>query len=141
MRTVVSASLWSIFLCSFLFTSQPANGSDATGFVRFESCTFFEMYRLEIMHYQGQNVEKTLTFKIPGYFSKDWIEVPAMECDGPDKCDFSAKSKVQILRASNGRGFLKAISGNFAVEFNNGRKLEGSFRAKGIKPPQEIICE
>jgi hypothetical protein len=36
---------------------------------------------------------------------------------------------------------VKAISGNFVIAFQDGRKFEGSFPAKGIEPKQEIICE
>ena len=33
------------------------------------------------------------------------------------------------------------MSGNFEIVFYDGRKLEGSFRAKYVKPSAELICE
>lgn len=33
------------------------------------------------------------------------------------------------------------MSGNFVIVFGDGRKLEGSFKAKYIKPAGPFICE
>ena len=33
------------------------------------------------------------------------------------------------------------MSGNFVIVFGDGKKLEGSFDAKYVKPPGEFVCE
>jgi hypothetical protein len=52
----------------------------------------------------------------------------------------SARSKIQILCVSRGwRGCLQLISGKFVVTLNDGRKIEGNFSAKHVKPPTPWI--
>jgi hypothetical protein len=70
---------------------------------------------------------------------KDWIDVPAMECTGRDQCEV-ALGKIQIVRFWYLWRSIR-LRGNFVVDFKDGRKLEGSFKAKEIRPPQTIICE
>ena len=123
-------------------------GSDATGSIRFSSCSLSDTYRLELVRFQEKKLAKTLVLTLPNFAflenlanGKGWIEVPGEECAASGECRFVMKSKIQVLRVSFRWRSVGAISGNFAVSFNDGRKLEGSFSAKGIKPATEIICE
>jgi len=75
------------------------------------------------------------------YMPKDWIAVPGMECARTHQCDAVTKSKIQILHVSYRWSKMKTVSGNFAVEFYDGRKLEASFKAKVRRPQAKIICE
>ena len=122
--------------------------SDATGSIRFASCSLSETYRLELVRFQKKKLAKTLVLTLPGFGfletpenEKDWIEVQGEECAASGECRFVAKSKIQVLRVSFRWRSVGAISGNFVTSFNDGRKLEGSFSVKGIKPTTEIICE
>ena len=135
-----SALLRCIIGCSLLLTPPPTYGSDATGTVRFVSCDFWQ-YRLELIRFQKRNLENGLAFKLPGYLetNKEWMEVP-MDCPQRGRCE-TVSGKIQILHVSYGRRSVSALSGNFAVSYVDGRKLEGSFSAKGIQPATEIICE
>jgi len=71
--------------------------------------------------------------------NKEWMEVP-MDCPQHDRCE-TVSGKIQILHVSYAWRSVRAISSNFAVSYIDGRKLKGSFSAKGIKPATEIICE
>ncbi len=133
-----------------MFFPPTTLGSDATGSIRFASCSLSETYRLELVSFQKKKLEKVLVLTLPtdGFLrnlenEKDWIEVPGEECARSGQCRFVMKSKVQILHVSffSKLRSVSAISGNFQVSFSDGRKLEGSFGAKGIKPGTEIICE
>jgi len=125
-------------------------GSDATGSIRFARCSFSEAYRLELVRVQKKMLAKPLVLTLPsGPFLKNlekervWIEVPGEECTGSGGCRFVMKSKIQILHVSffSESWIVSAISGNFQVSFSDGRKIDGSFSANGVKPATEIICE
>ncbi len=127
-----------------LLAALPAYGSDATGALGW-TCSIAERFRLTLAHVRGLNSEETLVFSLFGnpeiFEQKDWMETSAA-CVTPRRfCGDIAKSEVQILRVSYRENAIKAISGKFAVEFKDGRKLRGSYSAKGIKPPTGIICE
>ena len=132
--------------CLLLFIPT-ASARDASGSIRFASCSFFERYRLKLVGFQTEGVEKALEFKIPdeGVLEreKDWIEVPAtVECAQSAHCEIFGPGKIQIRRVSHGwRGSLKSISGKFVVTFNDGRKIEVYFTAKYVKPSTLAICE
>ncbi len=72
-------------------------------------------------------------------YKNEWAEVQ-MDCPQRGRCE-TVRGKIQILCVSQGRRIVSALSGNFAVTYIDGRKLEGSFSAKGIQPAEEIICE
>jgi hypothetical protein len=134
-------------ICCLLLLVPRAFAKDASGSLKFASCSFFERYRLRLVGFQSEGLEKVLEFKVPGEFvlerQKDWIEVPVtVECAPSAQCETFGRSKVQILRVSHGwRGSLKSISGKFAVTLNDGRKIEGNFNAKYVKPSMPWICE
>jgi hypothetical protein len=120
---------------------------DASGSMRLASCSFSERYRLKLVGFQTEGLEKAIEFKVPDEVfleqEKDWIEVPAtVECAQSAQCEIFGRGKIQILRVSHGwRGRLKSISGKFVVTFNDGRKIEGNFSAKYVKPSTPQICE
>src|SRR5258708_7263254 len=126
------AFLRRIFWCLLLFI-PPASATDASGSMRLASCDFFERYRLKLVGFQTEGMEKALEFKVPDEYvlehEKDWIEVDGMvECTPSAQCQIFAPSKIQILRVSRGwRGSLKSISGKFVVTLNDGRKIQANF--------------
>ena len=138
--------LASSILCLLLIV-PPASAVDARGSMRFASCSFFERYRLTLVGFQTQRSEKALEFKVPDERileqEKEWIEVPAMvECARAVQCEIFGQGKIQILRVSHGwKGGLKSVSGKFVVTFNDGRKIEGEFGAKSVKPSTQPICD
>jgi hypothetical protein len=114
--------------------------------MRLASCSFFERYRLTLVGFQTQGLEKALEFEVPDENvlerEKDWIEVPAtVECARAAQCELFARGKIQVLRMSHGWRGLKSISGKFVVTFNDGKKIEGDFSAKFVKPSAQQICE
>jgi hypothetical protein len=122
------------------------HASDATGSIRFASCSLTEAYRLKLVRFKQQKLAKALVLTLPTFLEnleneKEWIEVPGEECTAAGECRFVMKSKIQVLHVSFRWRSVGAISGNFVTSFIDGRKLEGSFSAKGIKPMTEIICE
>lgn len=135
-----------IIACLFVCASLPAYGSDATGFFRFGSCTYFETYRLELVRFHKQKPEKSMVFMLPGdwtleRWSKEWSATPAMECTPSGQCEAAPRSAINISRVSRRWGAIRAISGSFAIQSKDGKRIEGSFRAKFIKPATKIICE
>jgi hypothetical protein len=140
-----SAFLRRILCCSLFFVPPPTYASDATGSVKFASCDSPLRYSLELTRIQKKTLRKALVFRIPdlGFLAneKDWMEVPGVECKTPDQCETAVSSKIQIMRVSHRWGNLRRVSGNFVVAFKDGRKLEGSFSAKEIRPLTRIICE
>jgi hypothetical protein len=115
--------------------------------MRFASCSFFERYNLKLVGFKTEGSEKLIELKVPDEWvlehEKDWIEGSAMvECAPSSPCQIFARSRIQILHVSHGwRGSLKSISGKFAITLIDGRKIDGNFSAKYIKPPTLGICE
>jgi hypothetical protein len=137
-----SALLRCVIGCSLLFTPPPTYGSDATGTVRFVSCEVLNQLRLELVRFQKKNLENGLAFRLPMNLEthkNEWMEV-GMDCPQRGRCE-TVRGRIQILHVSYGRRIVTALFGNFAVTYIDGRKLEGSFSAKGIQPSEEIICE
>lgn len=132
-------------ICCLLLLMPPAFARDASGSIRFASCSFSDRYRLKLVGFQTEGVERSLEFEVPDVLEreKDWIEVPATaECAQSAQCEIFARGKIQILRVAHGwSGSLKSISGKFVVTFNDGRKIEGIFTAKYVKPSTLAICE
>ncbi len=134
-----------ILACSLLLSSPPAYGSDATGFVEY-GCSVFP-YRLALVRYRKQKLPNPIWFHLPRpeylkEFTKDWAEGwDASQC-GADRCEEIAKDKLQGVHASyRWRRWPRTFSGNFSIEYKDGRKLQGSFKAKFIKPKTQILCE
>jgi hypothetical protein len=137
-----SALLRRVVGCSLLFTPPPTYGSGATGTVRFVSCELLNELRLELVRFQKKNLENGLAFRLPmnlETYKNEWMEV-GTDCSQRGRCE-TVRGKIQILHVSYAWRSMRAISGNFAVAYIDGRKLEGSFSAKGIQPRTEIICE
>jgi hypothetical protein len=67
-------------------------------------------------------------------YANQWLDSP-----GPGDAKFS---RVQIVHLSSHWWRGTVMSGNFIVIFADGQKLEGSFKAKSVKPPGGfLICE
>jgi hypothetical protein len=124
--------------CSLLFMPPPTYGSDAAGTVRFASCDFLAALRLELVRFQKANLENPLVFKLPRNPKGVVGSAHGLPAARPMR---DRERQDQILHVSYGRRSVSALSGNFAVSYIDGRKLEGSFSAKGIQPATEIICE
>ena len=136
---------WFVALPLLLFI-PPASARDVSGSIRFASCSFSERYRLNLVGFQTEGAERALEFKVPGVLlepEKDGIEVPVtVDCARAAQCEIFGRGRIQMLRVSHGwRGSLKSISGEFVVTFNDGRKIEGNFTAKYVKPSKLAICE
>jgi len=121
-----------------------AYGIDATGLMRFASCNYVNQYRLTLTRYEKHNLEKPVVLELPGdwaltHLTKDWCDVSGTECSGDGRCETVA-AKIQGVRIHGWRG-MSAISGNFVIERKDGKKLQGSFKAKYLKPAARIICE
>lgn len=135
-----------VICCLSLFI-PPAPAADASGSMRLASCSLFERYRLKLVGFQTDGPEKALEFNVPDESilaqKKDSIEVEAtVDCAPSAQCDIFGRGKIQIVRVSHGwRGGLKSVSGKFVVTFKDGRKIEGNFTAKFIKPSTPQICE
>ncbi len=99
---------------------------------------------MELGRFQKKNLNKALVFKLPGDWTlkqeKNWMEALGMECARAGQCEAAVKSKIQILHFSARWGRVR-ISGNFMISLKDGRKLEGSFSANGVRPSNKIICE
>jgi hypothetical protein len=130
-------------LCWFLSCSLPLIAADATGEVRFKSCSPADFYRLDLVRLRGHKLEHSISCALPDL---DWAlpnmksltAVPGIECLG---CEELVDCKIQVLSTSRTSGAFTFISGNFAVELRSGQKVNGSFAAKFIKYPRRIICE
>jgi len=136
--------------CLLLFSpaaSAAASAKDASGSIRFASCSFFESYRLKLVGFQTAGAERALEFKIPEVSwlqrEKGWIEAEATVGCGPRaECELYGRGRIQVRHVSLGRGErLKSVSGKFEVTFRDGRKTEGNFTARFIKPSKLPICE
>jgi hypothetical protein len=126
----------SALLCALLLTVR-AFGSDAIG-VLHPMCGSPYQYLLEITNYQGHRLEKTIQLKVLGesglqLYANQWVDSP---------CQDDAKScRIQIVHLSRHWWRTMEMSGNFEIVFDDGRKLEGSFKAKYVKPSGSFICE
>ncbi len=141
-----SRALTSAALCALLLASAPAFGSDATGLIHFASCDRPYNYRLELTTFGRKRLEKPIAFRILGdlglqMFANQWIDIPGVECATPGHCENAAFCKIQVVHISCHWWRTMRLSGNFIIRFADGRKLEGSFTAKYVKPPHQIICE
>ena len=96
------------------------------------------------MRFRKQKLETTIAFTLPGFlnaFPKEWTRVEGLQCVGLNACDPIPYSRIRIVRVSHSRWRSMRLSGDFEVRLSDGRKLEGSFEAKEIKPSKDVICE
>jgi hypothetical protein len=119
-------------------------GREARGVFRFQSCEVARQYRLTLTQSPKQQASNVIELDLPHDWglenlTKDWLEVTGWACKGEGQCE-SIAGKIRNVHLHGWRS-LNGISGEFAVEFRDGRKLEGAFRAKYIKPASEIVCE
>lgn len=127
----VIAILWALSL------TLHASASDAIG-VLHPLCGFPYQYVLEITAYRGHKLERKLQFKVLGLpalaaYGNQWVDSPRQ-----DDANFG---RIQIVRVSRHWWRALEMSGNFEIEFTDGRHMEGSFKARYLKPPTPVICE
>jgi hypothetical protein len=137
-------ALYCAALCVLLLGPVPAFGSDASG-VFHPTCDIIYGYQLELMRYAGHHLEEPIRFKIFGdmglqMFPNKWLDEQGMECRDADPCA-GYFSRLQVLHVSYHRGHILGLSGKVTIVLGGGRKLEGSFTAKYVKPAQPLICE
>lgn len=134
-----SKAVSSAALCALLLASTPAFGNDATGVVH-STCGFPFRYLIELTKYRGHPLTEPIRFKILGdvMSPNQWLDEQGMECGQADPCA-GYFSRIQVLHVSHG-GILK-MSGNVTLILDGGRKLQGPFTARYVKPSQQLICE
>lgn len=98
--------------------------------------------------FNSHNPKKTIMLKLPASLEeipKDWLDVPGMECTGPQQCLPAAEAKIQLLHVSHlwwGRWTKRnEVSGNYEVKFKDGAKFEGSFKGKVQDSSAKLVCE
>jgi hypothetical protein len=75
-----------------------------------------------------------------------WIDTTSGHCPRND-CEAVVHAKFRIQHISKGifipfRGRrIHGVSGDITIEFSNGTRFDGSFRAKLRKPVVQFICE
>jgi hypothetical protein len=127
----------SAVLCTLLISPVSVFGSDATG-VLHPTCDSVYRYILDITTFRGHRLEKTVRFHVLGesgfqLYANQWV-------DSPSEADVKF-SQIKIVHLSRHWWRGTVMSGDFVIVFTDSRKLEGSFRAKYVKPPGEFICE
>lgn len=125
-------------LCALLTSSAHAFGADATGVLR-PTCEYVYRYLLDIKTFRGHRFEKPIRFQVLGDYglklhANQWVNSP--------RNDDAQSSRIQVVHLSRHWWRTMEMSGNFEIVFADGRKLEGSFKAKYVKPPGgPFICE
>lgn len=124
-------------LCALILSCVRASGADSIG-VLHPICGFPYRYLLEITNYQGPRLERALQFKVLGesglrLSANQWVDSP--------RPDDAKSSRIQIVHLARHWWRAMEMSGNFEIVFGDGTKLEGSFNAKYVKPPNPLICE
>lgn len=119
---------------------MPAFGSDATGVIH-STCDIIYRYQIELTKYGGHRLEKPIRFKVGGdaMSPNQWLDESGMECGDADPCA-AYFSRIQVLHVSH-RGQILRMLGDVKMILDGGRKVEGSFTAQYVKPPQPLICE
>jgi len=137
-----------------LLAALPAYAAEATGFVQQRGCGHFDGVRLQLERIDGKRLTTPIALNIPQSYYwdlmattvRDWSDVAAPECASPS-CEPGARGKIRLssverrLSLWRWRRIISAISGEFVVELQDGRRLEGAFRANVRKPATRIICE
>jgi len=114
----------------------------ASGTLKFASCSPMERNRLTLTRVPGLEAGATVELKLPltadsRDLASDWLPgVDAWVCRGRQGCDAVIKSRTRITRSS-----LTTISGDFEIEFIDGKKIQGPFRATKQKLGKRATCE
>ena len=138
----------------FLLATLPAYAAEATGFVREQGCGHFDGVRLQLERIEGKKLTTPIALNIPQSYYwdimattvRDWSNVTAPACSS-QSCEPAARGKIRLSRVERRfslwrrRRVISGISGEFVVELQGGRRLEGAFRARVRKPAARIICE
>lgn len=141
-----------IVTCGLVLASLPSYAADAVGFIRPENCNEFVGTSIYLQKLRDRKLSRTIVLKVPSVYlletwPGDWFDVPGMECATASQCVNASHSKVRISRVSEARSvplFKKtpsAVEGSFSIEFRDGRRIEGSFKAKFRRPEKPMICE
>ncbi|MBV9770088.1 MAG: hypothetical protein JOZ32_11000 [Bryobacterales bacterium] len=125
-----------VTLYGLLLTLRAFAGDDIG--VLHPMCGLPYQYILEITNYRGHRLAQAIKFKVFGdyglqLYANQWVDSP--------RDDDAKSSRVQILHVSRHWWRTMEMSGNFEIMFTDDRKLEGSFKAKYVKPPGLFICE
>lgn len=134
--------------------SLPCFPVQAKGFVRPESCSIYNPlggYALHLTSIGGHAPRKPVALVFASeqawyVLLNTWNDTSGAYCRNV-VCEPIAHAKYRIRHVSRemfisfrGRR-ISGVSGDFVVEFSNGTKLEGSFKAKTRKPVVHLICE
>jgi len=133
-RSTVRASA---VVCVLLLSCLQAFGANAIG-VLHPMCGIPYGYLLYITSFQGHRLEKAIRFKVFGdyglkLYANQWVDSP--------RDDDAKSSRIRVVHVSRHWWQPMEMSGDFEIVFADGRKLEGSFKAKYVKPPGLFICE
>jgi hypothetical protein len=140
-----------IAIAVLMLTTSSSFAGEANGFLRRESCSFLDSYRLHLIDFDDRKLDKPIVLKFPGqgaWYSlvNTWQELVGEDCTRSYQCQGITHAKVYVEHVSRaalphlGARRIIAISGKFELEYSNGRKLEGSFRAKTRQPEHRMDC-
>ena len=142
-----------ISVCLLLLASPVTYAVDATGFARTAGCSIVDGEHLQLEKFRGEKLPSPIILRIPQppawptLLDFGWFDVSAENCDPHDRCQFVTHSKIRVLHVSNSwfipfRGrIVNGISGEFHVEFPDGRRMEGTFKAKVRESHSKGTCE
>jgi cystathionine beta-lyase family protein involved in aluminum resistance len=128
----------SAVLCALLMSSVRSFGSDAIGALH-PVCGFPYQYLLDITNYRGHRLKEPIRFQVMGesglqLYPDQWVDSP--------RNDDARSSRIKVVHLYRHWWRTIEMSGNFEIVFTYDRKLEGSFKAKYVKPPGgPLICE
>jgi len=128
----------SAVLCALLVSSARTFGADATGVFR-PKCEFLYQFLLDITNFRGHQLKEPIRFQVLGesglqLYRNQWVDSP--------RNDDAKSSRIQVAHLSRHWWRTMEMLGNFEIVFTDGRKLEGSFKAKYVKPAGgPLICE
>lgn len=91
--------------CASLLIPAMTYATDATGSIRFASCSLSEKYRLELVRFQEKKLAKVIILTLPDFLQyfekeKEWVQVDGEECTESGECRFVMKSEIQVQRVS-----------------------------------------
>lgn len=135
---------------ALVISSLPLYGKNS--FVKRQGCDTTSQEHLYILNINNHKLVKPLVLYLPALWmwepmKNTWFDVEGSECSKSGHCRGTTHASVQILRVFRGYSIrwrekiVKGVSGNFSIELEDGRKLNGSFDANVRKPPKGISCE
>jgi len=134
-----------------LLAALPSSAVDARGFVRGESCSFSTGSRLYLESVDGHRLPKPIALSFFSESAWDYIlndplpNLPA-GCPRADQCASVANASLTLRHVSRSvfvpfrARRINGISGDFTVQLSDGRKFEGTFKAKVRHPKTPLIC-